>query len=95
MRCRRAAIHFAILLALAVGGTGRALAFDCAEKYCSRMSSCAEAHHKLTVCGQSERDADNDGIPCENICGKTMKTFCALLELEGVTSALPAQCPQR
>jgi Excalibur calcium-binding domain len=84
-----------ILLALTVGGTARAVAFDCADTYCSRMSSCAEAHYKLTVCRQSKRDGDHDGIPCENVCGKTLQAYCRLLELEGVTSGLPAACAQR
>jgi len=95
MQCSRPVISFVIFLALTVGGTARAQEFDCADKYCSRMSSCAEAHYKLTVCGQSKRDGDGDGIPCENVCGKTMKVYCALLELDGVTSALPAECPPR
>ncbi|MCZ7596094.1 MAG: hypothetical protein M5U16_15275 [Hyphomicrobium sp.] len=39
------------------------------------MSSCAEASHHFTVCGESERDADNDGIPCENVCGNTLEEY--------------------
>lgn len=50
-------------------------AFDCVEKYCTKMSSCAEASHHFTVCGESERDADNDGIPCENVCGNTLEEY--------------------
>lgn len=70
-------------------------AFDCADTYCRKMTSCAEAHYKLTVCHQFKRDGDGDGIPCENVCGKTMATYCKLLALEGVTSGLPAACAQR
>lgn len=51
------------------------------------MSSCAEAHHHLTVCGETERDADNDGIPCENVCGKTLEEYRRLL---GPNAPLPA-----
>lgn len=60
----------------------RAHAFDCIETKCPQMRSCAEAHHKLTVCGHSKRDADNDGIPCEDLCGKDMTTYVARLEAQ-------------
>jgi hypothetical protein len=54
------------LLAICVVGAGlgsrSASAFDCVEKYCTKMSSCAEAHHHFKVCGEAERDADNDGL---------------------------------
>lgn len=50
-------------------------AFDCIEKKCSEMYSCAEANHHLTVCGETIRDRDGDGIPCENVCGKTQEEF--------------------
>jgi hypothetical protein len=50
-------------------------AFDCAEKYCKATSSCAEAHYHLTVCGEWARDGDGDGIPCENVCGKTLDEY--------------------
>lgn len=67
-----------------------ALAYDCAEKRCAEMSTCAEAHYKFTVCGQSKRDGDNDGIPCENVCGDTMETYRARLKAEGIELAPPA-----
>lgn len=37
---------------------------------CREMSSCDEARYYLDVCGLSRLDGDNDGIPCESICGK-------------------------
>ena len=37
--------------------------FDCRNVACTQLGSCAEACHKLLVCGQSQRDGDNDGIP--------------------------------
>ena len=55
--------------------TPPAAAFDCVEKKCSEMYSCAEAYHHLTVCGETIRDRDGDGIPCENVCGKTQEEF--------------------
>lgn len=53
--------------------------FDCGRKYCRDMSSCAEAHYKFTVCRHRQLDADNDGIPCENICGDTLAMYTARL----------------
>ncbi|MCC6776611.1 MAG: excalibur calcium-binding domain-containing protein [Hyphomicrobiales bacterium] len=58
-----------------VVGSGSAIAFDCARTQCPQISTCAEARYKLYVCGHSERDADNDGIPCESLCGKDLATF--------------------
>lgn len=36
---------------------------------CSEMSSCAEAYACLKA-GSTQLDRDNDGIPCESICGE-------------------------
>ena len=68
MRARRVIA----LLAFVAATASRAAAFDCVEKKCPQMESCAEAYHHLTVCGEAVRDRDNDGIPCENVCGKTL-----------------------
>ncbi|MDO8882156.1 MAG: excalibur calcium-binding domain-containing protein [Pseudotabrizicola sp.] len=48
----------------------QAQAYDCSNKTCKQISSCAEACYKLKVCGHHKRDADNDGIPCENLCSR-------------------------
>jgi hypothetical protein len=45
------------------------------EPYCTRMRSCAEADFYFRQCGHYKRDGDNDGIPCEDLCGKTMKSY--------------------
>jgi len=58
---------FATLL-LCISGGGAA-SYDCSKKYCRDMSSCAEARYQHSVCGYSNLDGDNDGIPCENVCG--------------------------
>ncbi|MEO8420110.1 MAG: excalibur calcium-binding domain-containing protein [Hyphomicrobium sp.] len=68
-------LRLACAVAVVLDLTSAAGAFDCTEKYCTQMSSCAEAHHHFTVCGEAERDADNDGIPCENVCGKTLEEY--------------------
>lgn len=66
------AVASALLL---VGWATHAQAFDCAPTQCPDITSCAEARYKLYVCGHHERDADNDGIPCEQICGNTRPEF--------------------
>lgn len=44
-------------------------ALDCAQKkYCSDMSSCAEARYYLSQCNVMSLDADGDGVPCEMLC---------------------------
>ncbi|WP_394702197.1 excalibur calcium-binding domain-containing protein [uncultured Cohaesibacter sp.] len=45
------------------------------KKSCAKMKSCKEAAYYLNVCGHKERDRDNDGIPCEKLCGKSMKQY--------------------
>ena len=54
------------------------------------MSSCAEAHHKFSVCNHSKRDADNDGIPCEKICGEDMATYLARVGVQQPKSNMAA-----
>lgn len=46
--------------------------FSCEGKnaYCNSMKSCAEAMFYLKKCGAAKLDRDNDGIPCEKLCGK-------------------------
>ncbi len=44
--------------------------YECGKKYyCSQMESCEEAMFYYTVCGLKRLDGDNDGVPCENLCG--------------------------
>jgi hypothetical protein len=44
--------------------------FQCgAKRVCRQMNSCAEANYYLNQCGLSRLDGDNDGVPCESICG--------------------------
>lgn len=41
--------------------------FTCdGRKYCSQMTSCAEAKNYLKYCPAVEMDGDHDGIPCES-----------------------------
>ncbi len=44
--------------------------FTCnCSRTCGQMTTCEEARFQLTQCGCRERDADSDGIPCEDLCG--------------------------
>jgi len=44
-----------------------AASFKCdGRKYCSQMTSCAEAKSFLQNCPGTEMDGDSDGIPCES-----------------------------
>lgn len=49
-----------------------AFAYSCddAIPYCKEMRSCEQAKFYLNQCNAHRLDRDNDGIPCENICGK-------------------------
>ncbi len=38
------------------------------KRYCSQMTSCAEARFYLTQCGLKRLDANGDGVPCETLC---------------------------
>lgn len=51
------------------GNNAAAEGFSCGKRTCKEMSSCAEARFHLTQCGMRRLDRDNDGIPCESICG--------------------------
>lgn len=47
--------------------------FTCGKRTCSQMESCEEAKFHLTQCGVKSLDRDNDGVPCESICGGKKK----------------------
>ena len=56
--------------AIAISTAPAPSAFSCVpSKTCGQMKSCEEALYHLNVCDNKRRDADNDGIPCESICG--------------------------
>ena len=42
----------------------------CKRTGCKRVVSCEHAYHLLLICGQSRRDGDEDGVPCERACCK-------------------------
>lgn len=39
------------------------------SRTCSRIETCDEAYFQLRECGCTGRDGDEDGIPCESLCG--------------------------
>ena len=44
--------------------------FTCGTKrYCTEMTSCAEAMFHFQQCGLVRLDGDRDGVPCERLCG--------------------------
>jgi len=51
-------------------GTAEPEAYACGSKrFCSEMSSCAEARFYLAHCGAKSLDGNGDGMPCETLCG--------------------------
>lgn len=73
MRLHKSSVPVLVIVGLAICDS--AFAFDCSDAKCREITSCAEAAYKLHVCGDSERDADNDGIPCENLCGQSLDGY--------------------
>ncbi|MCT8534083.1 excalibur calcium-binding domain-containing protein [Glaesserella parasuis] len=47
--------------------------YDCDKRYCKEMVNCDEAYYHLKICGLVRLDRDGDGVPCENVCGKSGK----------------------
>ncbi|MEP5219024.1 MAG: excalibur calcium-binding domain-containing protein [Lentilitoribacter sp.] len=56
--------------------------FSCQpSKTCGRMRSCSEAYFYFKQCrGHKKRDGDNDGMPCEKLCGKSHDRMKKLLD---------------
>ncbi|MCA2008867.1 excalibur calcium-binding domain-containing protein [Tritonibacter mobilis] len=40
-------------------------------KTCGQVRSCKEAVYQWCICGYSRADGDNDGVPCEKVCGQS------------------------
>jgi len=62
------------LALVCIGGLSAAMAQappGCQKRYCTQISTCAEAHYRYSVCGDRSLDRDDDGIPCEDMCGKS------------------------
>ncbi len=44
--------------------------YDCGTKnFCKEMKSCEETLFDLQQCKRKSLDRDQDGIPCEKLCG--------------------------
>lgn len=40
----------------------------CRKRTCGDMRTCEQAFQQLLICGDSRRDGDEDGVPCEKVC---------------------------
>ncbi|MFC7555740.1 excalibur calcium-binding domain-containing protein [Pseudoroseomonas wenyumeiae] len=53
----------------ATASSSRAADLSCGSKrYCTQISSCAEAEFYFRQCGLSRLDGDQNGVPCEQLC---------------------------
>ena len=76
-----AAVAVTLLSCLLVAPAVSAQGFSCTpRKTCKQMRSCSEAVFHLRECGDRKRDGDGDGIPCEDLCGKTLSQMNRRLE---------------
>lgn len=57
-----------------------------AKSLCKEMTSCAEAKYFFEQCGVGRLDADDDGIPCESICGQSDTSMRARSEAQPFAS---------
>lgn len=65
-----------VVAGLAASSPAMVQAQDCSiEPLCTQMSGCAEADIYFRQCGHHRRDADDDGIPCETLCGDTFDLY--------------------
>ncbi len=95
MRIKPLPMRVMFFPAAVLAAAAPACAFDCLETKCPQMRTCAEAHYKLTVCGHKKRDADNDGIPCESLCGADMATYRARVKAQAPDAAEPGSEPEQ
>ncbi|MDG2943174.1 excalibur calcium-binding domain-containing protein [Bisgaard Taxon 10/6] len=65
--------YFFLIILCSLCSFSSAKEFDCSKNTCKEMDSCSEARYHLEQCGLSRLDRDNDGIPCESICGGNRK----------------------
>ncbi|MBF0786217.1 excalibur calcium-binding domain-containing protein [Muribacter muris] len=65
--------YFTLIISGLFAGSAWAYSCDTPAPYCKAMASCEQARFYLNQCGVHRLDRDNDGIPCENVCGKSGK----------------------
>lgn len=62
-----------MIVLMTIGYADMAIGQSCTKRpYCKHIKSCHEALYYLEVCGYGGLDRDDDGIPCEAICGQKM-----------------------
>lgn len=64
---------FLAIAALVVSSPSQASDICRPKRYCTEIKTCAEAHYRYTVCSDYALDRDGDGVPCETMCGKTVR----------------------
>jgi hypothetical protein len=61
--------------------------FCATPKACPAITTCGEAYFRYTACSELVRDGgvagQMNGIPCENVCGKTALAMAAKIRGEG------------
>ena len=62
------------------------------RKTCGSAGSCREAVHTWCVCGYTRADADDDGVPCESLCGEGNDLSRA--RVRDIMAALECQRPR-
>ena len=67
--------------------------FNCERKTCGQMDSCEEAVYHLYVCGDTARDGNNDGIPCESLCRRSDVPAIATSFAGFAPTAMPTSPP--
>lgn len=58
------------LLSLPIEEYQLAQSYSCGRT-CGQVSSCREAVYQWCVCNYRRADGDNDGVPCESVCGQS------------------------
>lgn len=60
--------RFGLAAILPFAWSGAAAAMECSGATCARLRSCEQAVYETYVCGETVRDRDGDGVPCESLC---------------------------
>jgi hypothetical protein len=63
------------------------------EKACPEINTCGEAYYRYTTCREIIRDGgvagERNGVPCQNVCGKTPLEMAAKIRSEPPFSPPP------
>jgi Excalibur calcium-binding domain len=88
MERQAAIVASAVLFASLLASAALPQQFSCVpKKTCPDMNTCAEAYFQFSQCGNFERDRDNDGIPCEDLCGDSLEMMNVRLKAQSGSGA--------